>query len=541
MPKTNCAVVGCGNCTQNLNKWKTNFCDIHGCNKGVAKCVCEPPFQLLPFPTRMKSPERRIAWITKLKRVDPQNPKMLWEPNKNSRVCSMHFEPGTYVPSLNLGQSHPGSSPKTPLHKKRKPPTERVPIDTSSKKQRREKVLAPGTDSLIPSCLELLPSDVHDSDGDSSETLSAVECVQCDEMMGQLADKGDEIRTLKKGLATAERQLANRKRELCNITHQLRKKCQTVVEITYTAIEHNPDKVNFYTGLPQPSSRLFAALHKLVSPLVKRLWRGSRIWSSKVSWKSPTKKKGPQRKLSSRDELLLTLMRMRLGLMNKDVAYRMGISQTLASQIFTSWVKALHTALHHLVYMPSKESLIATKPARYTVYPDLRDIIDCSEIFIETPKDLHLQALCWSDYKHHSTIKFLISVTPTGMIAFISKLFCGRASDKAVTNLSGYYDTLEPYDQVMADKGFLIHEELAKHNCSLAIPPGKRGNAQMTPAQVASNKRIANVRIIVEQVIRRLKCYKILKNIMPLTLLPHADNILMVCAALCNLQPPINK
>ena len=105
-----------------------------------------------------------------------------------------------------------------------------------------------------------------------------------------------------------------------------------------------------------------------------------------------------------------------------------------------------------LVYRPSKEAKITTKPARYVCYPDLWDIIDCSEIFIDTPKDLQLQALTWSDYKHRYTIKFLISVTPTGMISFISDLFCGRASDKAVTMNGGFLDTLEPCDQVMADK-----------------------------------------------------------------------------------------
>ena len=210
MPKTNCSVVGCANSTQKLNKWKSEVCDIHGCNKGVSRCVCEPPFRLLPFPTRNRSPERQLLWITKLKRVDPHNPKKLWEPNKNSWVCSIHFETGTNVPSLHLGYSQPGSSPGTPLHKRRKPPTERVPTDTSSKKQRREKALAPGTESLTPSCLELIPSDAHESDGDSSETLSAVECVQCDELVAQLADKDDEIKTLKRKLATKETQSKTR-------------------------------------------------------------------------------------------------------------------------------------------------------------------------------------------------------------------------------------------------------------------------------------------------------------------------------------------
>lgn len=76
-----------------------------------------------------------------------------------------------------------------------------------------------------------------------------------------------------------------------------------------------------------------------------------------------------------------------------------------------------------------KRGHIATKPARYNSYPDLCDIIDFPEMFIETPKIYHLQACA-------STIKFLVSVTPTDMIAFVSNVFFGRASDKAVTKLS---------------------------------------------------------------------------------------------------------
>ena len=63
--------------------------------------------------------------------------------------------------------------------------------------------------------------------------------------------------------------------------------------------------------------------------------------------------------------------------------------------------------LNILVFWPSKEQIIATKPDRYKHLADLRGIIDCSEIFIETPKDLNLKAATWSDYKHHKTGKIL--------------------------------------------------------------------------------------------------------------------------------------
>ena len=48
-------------------------------------------------------------------------------------------------------------------------------------------------------------------------------------------------------------------------------------------------------------------------------------------------------------------------------------------------------------------------------------IIDCFEIFIERPSSLIARAMTWSNYKHHNTVKFLIGITPQGVISFISK------------------------------------------------------------------------------------------------------------------------
>ena len=93
----------------------------------------------------------------------------------------------------------------------------------------------------------------------------------------------------------------------------------------------------------------------------------------------------------------------------------------------------------------------------------------------------------------------------------------------------------------MADRGFKIEEMLAFYQCSLAIPPSKCGDLQMSKEQVKSTSRIANARIYVEQVMKRLKDYRILSNEIPVTLISLADNIVKVCAALSNLQKPLCK
>ena len=67
-----------------------------------------------------------------------------------------------------------------------------------------------------------------------------------------------------------------------------------------------------------------------------------------------------------------------------------------------------------------------------------------TEIFIEQPSDLLARDQIWSNYKHHSTVKFLIGITPQGTISFVSKCVGGRMLDKEITEQSGLTDHLLP-------------------------------------------------------------------------------------------------
>ena len=64
------------------------------------------------------------------------------------------------------------------------------------------------------------------------------------------------------------------------------------------------------------------------------------------------------KKLSQRDEFLLTLIRLRLELLNEDLAERFGVSPTLCSIIFTTWIKLSSEVLGKaLVVWPPKVSI----------------------------------------------------------------------------------------------------------------------------------------------------------------------------------------
>ncbi|GFS41628.1 uncharacterized protein TNIN_232741 [Trichonephila inaurata madagascariensis] len=64
----------------------------------------------------------------------------------------------------------------------------------------------------------------------------------------------------------------------------------------------------------------------------------------------------------------------------------------------------------------------------------------------------------------------MIGITHNGAISFISELFTGSISDKEVFIRIKLMDRLEPNDVVMADKGFLIANELEKIGCKLYRP-----------------------------------------------------------------------
>jgi len=114
----------------------------------------------------------------------------------------------------------------------------------------------------------------------------------------------------------------------------------------------------------------------------------------------------------------------------------------------------------------------------------------------------------------------LIGITPNSHISFVSNTYGGRASDIFIVEDSRFCNRLQPQDQVMVDRGFKINDLLAFHQCSLTIPPGKHGNLQMSASNVQETSLIANVRIYVEQAIKRVKDFYILKKELPIRLLP---------------------
>ncbi|XP_037558073.1 uncharacterized protein LOC119435229 isoform X2 [Dermacentor silvarum] len=271
------------------------------------------------------------------------------------------------------------------------------------------------------------------------------------------------------------------------------------LQLSKASLEQDDNRVKFYTGLPSYTVliALFALLESGVSHSANNV-------------------------LTKFEELVLTLVRLRLGVPLQDLAYRFEVSQATATRVVNRWIAAMHVRLKQLVDWPSREQLQQTMPMafRKAFGTSVAVIIDCFEIFIERPSSMLPRSQTWSRYKHHNTAKYLIGIAPQGAITFISKGWGGRTSDKLITESSGMLNHLLPGDTVLADRGFTIGDAVGIHRARLEVPAFTRGKPQLSAWEVEKTRKIANVRIHVERVIGLLRRkYKILSSTIPIDLL----------------------
>ena len=153
-----------------------------------------------------------------------------------------------------------------------------------------------------------------------------------------------------------------------------------------------------------------------------------------------------------------------------------------------------------IMWLP-RETIRATLPSSFKDFKKTTCIIDCAETFIQRPINLKDRAETYSSYKGHNTAKYLVGISPHGQIMFVSRSYGGRASDKFIVNDCGFLDYIRPGDEIMADRGFTIEEELFQKRAKLNIPAFTKGQKQLEDNDVTDTRRIANVRIHVERAI----------------------------------------
>ena len=269
-------------------------------------------------------------------------------------------------------------------------------------------------------------------------------------------------------------------------------------------------------------------------------------------------------RLSKMSILIMFFMKLRLNLMDEDLAFRFGVHCSTVSRYFHQVLDVMAVKTAPFIKWPDRDTLRQTMPTAFRkFFKKCAVIIDCTEIFIERPSDLLARAQVWSNYKHHSTIKFLIGITPQGTISHISKCVGGRMSDKEITEQSGliqhllpgkmyyhhcaFYNTVNYLgDVILADRAFTCDDYARMAMAEVKIPPFTKGKKQLEKVEVDWSRELSVVRIHVERVIGVLKQkYTILQGTLPIRLIVGDENdstidkIVSVCCACVNLCPSV--
>ena len=240
------------------------------------------------------------------------------------------------------------------------------------------------------------------------------------------------------------------------------------------------------------------------------------------------------------DQILMTLMKLKLNLILGDISHRFNVSTSIASIVISHWIGVMGEQVKVLIPWLPRETIRATMPLPFKRnYPRTTCIIDCAESAMQRATNPDSRSDTFSQYKSRNTVKYLVAVAPNGLIMFISDAYAGRSSDKFITMDSGFLDYLRAGDEVMADRGFTIRDLLNERKVSLNIPAFTNRRNQLTNEEITRTRRVANVRIHVERAIQRLKVFKILSQTVPISMARKLDNILTICAGLVNLRSPL--
>ena len=460
-------------------------------------------FHRLPFADQ----SRMKLWLTKIERTDSA-------PTNESRICSEHFEPWC-IETVGYG-----------LNQRKMLKDNAVPTIFSF-----EKTPSPPASTV---CSELptkqTPSNDENLENESppEETTSVTSACNNDSDLLLLREKIAQLE-IKNDFLMGE---LNRAQAHCKkIEAELNEKVFCVKNL-----QANEKVFKFYTGFTIPQFEMCCEFIDLQAASELR------YWGSSSHNEVPGDKRGPCRHLFPEDEFLLVLCRLRVGLLEEDLAQRFQVSQSTVSRIFTTWINFLYRRFQELDIWPSSEQCRKDLPAKIKeICPNVRCIIDATEIFIEKPTNPEAQQLTFSSYKNTNTLKALVGITGSGAISFVSELYGGSVSDRDITVKSGLLDKdWARGDVLMADRGFDIQDLLDEMGVKLNIPPFLRGKNQFDEQERDETRRIASCRIHVERAMERIKTYHIL-DFIPITMCSSGtiDQIFFVCAMLSNFLQPL--
>ncbi|XP_016316448.1 uncharacterized protein LOC107668905 [Sinocyclocheilus anshuiensis] len=495
-------------------------CVVAGCRNR------RTPGTLLSFYRFPRDPERKQRWIAAVNREG-------WVPNEGSRLCSTHFISGKQV-------KNPRSSDYVPSVFTSAPLSPNIKEASACEMYDKQEAQVEAANALLflqgqgrfledhgQTRSQEEPESVSSSLSSCDEEDKTEDDVEEEISLTSVNQMGSPVKNIPPDFQSS---LGALKKENMELRESIEK-----MSLTEASFRNDPEKVRFYTGLP--NYFVFETVMLLLMPHMK----GDK-----------------NAKLSKFQQLLLTLMRLRLDLKNQDLAYRFGVKVATVTRIVHRIINIMFTTLvPTAVFWPSRAELRKNLPAALRcTYPDCAVIIDCFRVSLEKAVSVDVNqevastALTVPAHATVNELKYVIGVAPQGVVMFVSRGSPGHVSDKNLVESSGLLCKLLPGDVVLAEHDFDIEDlvgarkaelKITSRNCYENCQSGQDGE-NFSLVGTLSDK--ANVHRHVGKVIDMVKRrYSMLTGPVesPFTVVDHTSNvstfdkIVQVACALNNL------
>lgn len=478
---------------------------MHGCCvPGCSSFSWDDKPKLYRIPFADQSPfesNRRRLWLEAMKCTDLTESEL----NKASRVCGAHFISGEvsldssnpdFVPSVfpkekrviksNMNPDFMPSVPQVRKGKKEKElniKTEEEPVP-KKRRRRRKKI----TEEIVSYCPE---------DTTTNRTMFiAGEDIELE--WPELDDLKMQYRLLQGAYTDLQAEVDT----LSAANETLREDFHRVFpRFSYNSVKGDDKQLKCLTGL---RLLVFDWLVSQVEAKIERVLH----------------------ELTPRDHLLLTLMKLKLGLCDTDLAYRFGIAESSVTRICQKWLPALAVLLNPLIIWPNARVTTKCKPGFFKgKFRKCRCIIDCPEFVVER--------FVSDEIKQQSVVKYFASITPAGAVSFLSPGFSNAIPDARIIQESGFAQLVEPQDEILANRQIQIQDELASRGAVLHVAEPNTGRP-MSKRDIERPSTL--IWTHVRQVSEWWKEFDLLRKVIQA---PYADllnEILIVCAVLTNVN-----
>jgi len=256
--------------------------------------------------------------------------------------------------------------------------------------------------------------------------------------------------------------------------------------------------------------------------------------------KTTQKKRIAEGTLTPLDCLLMTLIRLRRGFALEDIAMMFGVSCSFASKVFYTYIQLLYlqfVRLREKIFTPRGAQPKSSLPRCLKPFTNYRVTLDVTSIKIQAPYHYRQQGNTWSSYKSENCVNYMVGCNKSGGTSFVSRGFEGAISDIELFAKSGIIDMLHPNDVILGDRGFTVQHLCDLVGAKVIYPPFLGDRERLSAEEELLTKKIAAGRVHVERLIRKIKCFLLLKRITN-RMIPILDQCFYVAACLVNFDGP---